>query len=186
MDKQRLSKYIVDRLSSAANRDDIIRYVCLRGNLSWTQGDALVAEVEEAYAPQIERRQIPIDITSAFMLGLFGTLMTVYSVLSIFEPLLGRPLPNFLYLLNDFGVHYGLLPDTHTAVDNLNRYGVLPDFWRTLYTVGQAFGVSRDFINILYVLASGYLFWPLLLLGLCSLVIGSLEFFKNLFRITGR
>jgi hypothetical protein len=186
MDKQMLSKYIVDRLSAAANRDDIIRYVCQRGNLSWTEAKAWVADVEEAYAEQIDRRHIPIDLTSAFMLGLFGTLVTAYSVLSIFEPLLGRPLPNFLYLLNDFGVHYGLLPDTNTAANNFNRYGVLPDFWRTLYTLGQTYGVSRDFINILYVLASGYLFWPLLLLGLGSLIVGSLEFFKNLFRITGR
>jgi hypothetical protein len=186
MDKPLLSKYIVDRLSAAANRDDIIRYVCQRGNLDWTQAKAFVADVEEAYAREIDRRHIPFDLTSSVMAGLFGTLVTVYAVFSIFEPLLGRPLPNFFYLLNDFGTRFGLLPDTRTTLENLNRFGLIPDFWRTLYTLGQANGVSHDLINILYVLASGYFLWPLLLLGLSSLIVGSLEFFKILFRLAGR
>jgi hypothetical protein len=186
MDAQSLSKYVVDRLSAAANRDDIIRYVCQHGNLDWTQAKAYVADVEESHAREIDRRRFPINITSSFMVGLFGALVTIYAAFSIFEPLLGRPLPNFLYFLNDFGVRSGLLPDTRTVVENLHRFGLLPDFWRTLYTTGQSFGVSHDLINILYVLASGYFFWPLLLLGLCSLIAGCLEFFRNLFRITGR
>jgi hypothetical protein len=186
MNRQQLSHYIVDRLSAAANRDDIIRYVCERGHLDWARGKALVDDVEETYAREIERRHLPIDLTSAIMAGLFGALVTAYAVASIFEPLLGRPLPNALYFLNDIGVRYGLLPDTTTAVDNLHRFGLLPDFWRTLYTLGQQYGISRDFINIFYILASGYFFWPLLLLGLCSLIIGSLDFFRTLFRFTGR
>jgi hypothetical protein len=128
MNEQPLTKHIVGRLSAAANRDDIIRYVCRRGNLDWTRAKALVDDVEETSAREIERRQIPIDITSGFMVALFGSLVTAYSVLSIFEPLLGRPLPDFLYLLNDSGIRYGLLPDTRAALDNLHRYGLLPDF----------------------------------------------------------
>jgi phage shock protein PspC (stress-responsive transcriptional regulator) len=186
METQLLTKYIIDRLSAAANRDDIIRYVCQRGNMNWVQAKAFVADVEETYALEIDRRHLPINLTSAIMVGLFGALVTVYAVLSIFEPLLGRPLPNMLYFLNDFGIHYGLLPDTHTALENLHRFGLLPDFWRTLYTLGQSFGVGHDLINILYVLAGGYFFWPLLLLGLCSLIAGSLEFFRNLFRVIKR
>jgi hypothetical protein len=186
MNRAELTRYIVVRLSAAANRNDIIRYVCERGRMAWPEAEAMVAEVEETHSREILRRHIPVNLTSAFMLFLFGSLLTTYSVLSIFEPLLGRPLPDVFYLLNDFGVHYGLLPDTHTAVENLNRYGLLPDFWRTLYTLGQNYGVSRDLINILFVLASGYLFWPLLLLGMGSLIAGSIEFFKNLFQITGR
>jgi hypothetical protein len=186
MDEQRLSQYVVDRLSAAANRDDIVRYVCQRGRLDWTQAKAFVADVEETHAREIDRRHLPINLTSSLMAGLFGALLTVYAVFSIFEPLLGRPLPDFLYLLNDFGVRYGLLPDMHAAVENLHRYGVLPNFWRTLYTTGQSFGLSHDLVNILYVLASGYFFWPLLLLGLGSLIAGCLDFFRNLFRITGR
>jgi len=186
MDRDSLTRYIVDRLSAAANRDDIIRYVCLRGDLDWVQSKALVADVEETYAQEIQRRHLPVNLTSAFMVWLFGALVTSCAVLSIFEPLLGRPLPNAFYLLNDFGVHYGLLPDTRLAVENLHRFGLLPDFWRTLYTLGQTYGVSRDLINVLYVLVSGYLFWPFLLLGLCSSVVGSLEFFKNVFQLTRR
>jgi hypothetical protein len=186
MDKQALAKYVVDRLSAAVHRDDIIRYVCQRGRLDWIAAKAFVDDVEERHAREIDRRQIPINLTSAVMVGLFGLMVTAYSVLSIFEPLLGRPLPNALYLLNDFGVHYGLIPDPQTAINPFNRYDLLPDFWRTLYTVGQTYGVSHDFINILYVLAGGYFFWPLLLLGLSSLIVGSMDFFKNLFRITGK
>jgi hypothetical protein len=186
MNKALLSKYVVDRLSAAANRGDIILYVCQRGRMEWEAAEAFVADVEETHGREIERRHLPINLTSAFMAGLFGALLTVYSVLSIFEPLLGRPLPDALYFLNDFGVHYGLLPDTSTAVGNLRHYGVFPDFWRTLYTVGQSLGVSHHVINILFVLFSGYFFWPLLVLGLCSLIIGSTNFFRTLFRITGR
>jgi hypothetical protein len=186
MDEQQLSQYVVDRLSAAANRDDIIRYVCQRGRLEWTQAKAFVADVEEIHAREIDRRHLPINLTSSLMAGLFGALLTVYAVFSIFEPLLGRPLPDFLYLLNDFGVHYGLLPNTRTVVENLQQYGLLPNFWRTLYTTGQSFGLSHDLVNILYVLASGYFFWPLLFLGLGSLIAGCLDFFRNLFQITGR
>jgi hypothetical protein len=107
-------------------------------------------------------------------------------VLSIFEPLLGRPLPNIFYLLNDFLVHYGLAPDPLVAVENLHHYGLLPDFWRTLYTLGQSFGVGPDVIKAVYVLASGYLYWPLLLIGLFCLILGSTEFFQELCRIAGR
>ena len=186
MYSQWLSRYVVDRLSAAANRDDIIQYVCQRGHMDWVQAKAFVADVEEINAREIERRHLPINLTSAFMMGLFGGLVTAYAALSIFEPLLGRPLPDFLYFLNDFGVHYGLLPDTHTVVENLHQFVLLPNFWRTLYTTGQSFGVSHDLINILYVLASGYFFWPMLLLGLGSLIAGCLDFFHSLFRITGR
>jgi hypothetical protein len=186
MDKQTLSKYIVDRLSAAANRDDIIRDACLRGNFTWPQAAALVKDLEETHALEIERRHIPVNLTSAFMVSLFGSLVTAYAVLSIFEPLLGRLLPDVFYLLNDFGVHYGLLPDTSIAVENLHRFGLLPDFWRTLYTLGRTYGVSRDIINTLFVLAGGYFFWPFLLLGLSSWVVGSVEFFKNLFRLIRR
>jgi len=186
MYREELTRTIIDRLSAAANRDDTIRYVCQRGNLTWPEASAMVADVEETYSLEIERRHIPINLTSAFMVWLFGALVLTYAVLSIFEPLLGRPLPDFLYILNDFGVRNGLLPDTTVAVENLHRFGLLPDSWRTLYTLGQTYGVSRDVINILYVLASGYLFWPFLLMGVSSLVVGSLEFFKNIFRLAGR
>jgi hypothetical protein len=184
--REELEAYILERLSAAANRDDIVRYVCERGRIEWVEGKALVADVEDAHAAEIARKHAPINLTSAAMAGLFGTLVTGYATLSIFEPLLGRPLPNVFYLLNDFAVHYGLIPDTRSAVDALHRFGLLPDFWRTLYTLGQTYGVSADVINAAYVLASGYFYWPLLLLGICSLIVGSLEFFKTIFRFAGR
>ncbi len=181
MDTQWLSDYVLDRLSAAANRDDIIRYVCQRGHMEWIQAKAFVADVEEIHAREIERRHLPVNLTSAFMMGLFGALVTAYSVFSIFEPLLGRPLPDMFYFLNDFGIRHGLLPDTRILVENLHQYGLLPDFWRTLYTTGQSFGISHDLINVLFVLASGYFLWPLLLLGLGSLIAGILDFFPQPF-----
>jgi hypothetical protein len=186
MDRDPLTRYIVDRLSAAANRDDIIRSVCQRAKLSWQQAEALVADTEELHALEIERRQMPVNLTSAFMVWLFGGLVTAYAALSIFEPLLGRPLPNVFYLLNDLGIRCGVLPDTRRTIENLHRFGLLPDFWRTLYTQGQTYGVSRDLINAFYVLVSGYLFWPFLLLGLSSLIVGSTEFFKHIFRLLRR
>jgi hypothetical protein len=186
MESHLLTEYIVDRLSAAANRDDIITWVCQRGRMDWVQAEALVADVEAAHAREIDRRHLPINLSSAVMVGLFGALVTVYAVLSIFEPLLGRQIPDALNILNDFGTRLGFLPDTHRMVENIQGYGLLPDFWRNLYTQAQSFGVGHDLVNILYVLASGYFFWPLLLLGLASLIVGSLNFFRNIFRITGR
>jgi hypothetical protein len=186
MDRDPLTQYIVDRLSAAANRDDIVRYVCQRAKLSWPEGEALVAGVEDRFARKIERRHLPVNLTSAFMVCLFGGLLTAYALLSIFEPLLGRILPNPFYVLTDLGVRQGWLPDMQYALENLHRYGILPDFWRRLYTVGQTYGVSRDLINAFFILASGYLFWPFLLVGLGSLIAGSTEFFRNLFRLFRR
>ncbi|MBN1439211.1 MAG: hypothetical protein JW929_07365 [Anaerolineales bacterium] len=186
MDTRQLTKYIVDRLSAAANRDDVILYVCQRGRMDWNRAQALVADVEEAYAEVIDRRHLPINLTSSVMAVLAGALAAGYAVLAIFEPLIGRPLPDFLYLANDFAIHYGLLPDTRTALETLQRYDVLPDFWRTLYTLGQDIGVSRDLITAVFVLANGYFFWPVLVLGLYSLIAGLTEFFSHLFRLAGR
>jgi hypothetical protein len=186
MDREILARYIVDRLSAAANRDDIIRCVCQRGGLDWQQAKACVADVEETHITEIERRRAPFNLVSAVMVSAFGALVTTYAVLSICEPLLGRPLPNIFYLLNDFGVQYGLLPDTRVAVEKLHQIGLLPDFWRTLYTQGQSVGISRDVINVLYVLSSGYLFWPFLLMGIGSLVAGSVDFFRSLFQLARR
>jgi hypothetical protein len=184
--REELKGYVLERLSAAANRDDILRFVCERGRVSWAEAEALVAEVESAGAAAIARRQAPINLVSGFMAGLLGALLTGYAVLSIFEPLIGRPLPDALYLLNDFAVHSGLIPDTRNAVGVLHTYGLLPDSWRTLYTLGQSFGFGPDVIKAVYVLASGYLYWPLLLIGLFCLILGSTEFFQELFRIAGR
>jgi hypothetical protein len=186
MDRDALTRYTVDRLSVAANRDDIIRYVCQRGKLSWQAAEDLVETAEATHAREIERRHFPINFTASFMVWLFGCLVTVYAALSIFEPLLGRILPDPFYLLNDLGARYGLLPDTRQVIDNLHQSGILPDFWRTLYTQGQTYGVSHDAINALYVLVSGYLFWPFGLVGLSAMITGATEFFRNLFRLIRR
>jgi len=186
MDSDSLARYIVERLSAAANRDDIIRYVCQRGDLDWQQAKAFVADVEETYLADIERRHARYNLVSAFMICLFGGLVSTYAVLSIFEPLLGRPLPNVFYLLNDFLIHYGLAPDPTVGIEELHRIGLLPDFWRTLYTLGEQYGVSRDIINVAFVMAGGYTFWPFLLMGIASLVAGSVDFFRNVFRLARR
>ena len=97
-------------------------------NMDWVQAKAFVADVEETHAREIDRRHLPVNLTSSLMVGLFGALVTAYAIFSIFEPLLGRPLPDFLYFLNDFGVHYGLLPDTRTVVRKPPPLWIAPEF----------------------------------------------------------
>jgi hypothetical protein len=46
--------------------------------------------------------------------------------------------------------------------------------------------VSRDIINVAFVMAGGYTFWPFLLMGIASLVAGSVDFFRNVFRLARR
>jgi hypothetical protein len=86
MDHQIISKFILDRLSAAGNREDLIRDVCLREGIQWPEAEALVNQVEAEDEKIILRRQSPIDLTNAFMYALAGMLITAFSTYVLFWP----------------------------------------------------------------------------------------------------
>jgi hypothetical protein len=88
VEKQDLSKFILERLSAAGNRDDLIRDVCFRQGIQWPDAEALVEEVEAENEKIIFGRQSPIVLTTAIMFTLAGTLITGLAAYFLFSPVL--------------------------------------------------------------------------------------------------
>jgi hypothetical protein len=86
MKRAELSKFILDRLSAAANRDDLIRDVCFRQGIPWPEAEAMVEEVEAENEKTILRRQSPIALTTSVMITLAGALLTGVTVVALFGP----------------------------------------------------------------------------------------------------
>jgi hypothetical protein len=186
MDTSSLTRYILHRLSASANRDDVIREVCLRGDLLWPDAEALVEDVEETNSREIERRRSPIEITTALMVAAFGLLLTAYAALSMLEPITGPVLPDFFYSLRELETSNAplsrMLPES-ILNDPSGKY---PGVWEAIRHWGTSLGLSPDIISIGYVIVTGYLFWPVLLLGVGSIIIGSMELTNTILRITER
>ena len=105
MDKQTLSKLILDRLSAAGNRDDLIRDICLREGILWPEAEALVAEVEAEGEHIIFRRQSPVALTTSIMFTLAGMLLTGFAAYSLFWPVLQERNFSLYYIF--YLVQYG-------------------------------------------------------------------------------
>ncbi len=82
------SKFILERLSAAANRDDLIRDVCFRQGIPWPEAEAMVNEVEAENEKTILRRQSPVALTTSAMISLAGMLLTGLAVVTLFGPAL--------------------------------------------------------------------------------------------------
>jgi hypothetical protein len=89
MTHQDISKFILDRLSAAGNREDLIRDVCYREGLQWPEGEALVSRLEAEDEQIILRRQSPIALVNSLMFSLAGMLFTAIAVYILFWPALG-------------------------------------------------------------------------------------------------
>jgi hypothetical protein len=103
MDRQNLSKFILERLSAAGNRDDLIRDVCLREGIQWPEGEALVEEVETENEKTILRRQSPIALTTSMMFALAGMLITGFATYNLFWPVFLEGNFSLLFILNLIG-----------------------------------------------------------------------------------
>lgn len=88
MDNTPTRQYILKRLSAFAERDDIIREVCLRDGLRWSECEALVEEVQEDNSPAILRRKSPILIIILLGNSLLGLICIIYAIWELFEPAL--------------------------------------------------------------------------------------------------
>ena len=86
MERQDLSKFILERLSAAGNRDDLIRDVCFRTGVPWPDAEALVDEVEAENEKTILRRQSPFALTTSIMFVLAGVGITGFAAFTLFWP----------------------------------------------------------------------------------------------------
>jgi hypothetical protein len=102
MERQDLSKLILERLSAAANRDDLIRDVCIRRGITWPEAEAMVNEVEAENERTILRRQSPINLIGSLMYSLAGMMITGAVTLALFWPAIETrsfSFPIFFYLM---------------------------------------------------------------------------------------
>jgi len=88
MEKQTLSKLILDRLIAAGNRDDLIRDICLREGIQWAEAEALIEGVEAENEKIIFRRQSPVALTTSIMFALAGMFITGFAGYTLFWPVL--------------------------------------------------------------------------------------------------
>jgi hypothetical protein len=111
MDHQIISQYILERLSAAGDREDLIRDVCLREGIRCPEAEALVNQVEAEDEKIILRRQSPIDLTNAIMYALAGMLVTAFSAYVLFWPAVesGNFSLPFIFSLFRYGYQMALL-----------------------------------------------------------------------------
>jgi hypothetical protein len=73
-----LTRYIVARLSGAANRSDLILELCESRGLTWPEAEAIVQRVEADQQHQIAGRQFPLLFFIALLVFLGGLALVIY------------------------------------------------------------------------------------------------------------
>jgi hypothetical protein len=135
MDRQDISKYILDRLSAADDRDDLIRDVCLREGIRWPEAEALVNQVAADDEKTILRRQSPINLTNALMFALAGMLLTAISAYALFWPAVESG--NFSLFLAFYLIRYGYQMALLLLVGLTLAIGGMISFFSTLFQLNE-------------------------------------------------
>jgi len=84
MDTPDLTNYIVDRLSGAANPEDIILDICDKTELSWPEAEALVIQVQAEHEQEVTKRQSPLLALVALSIFVGGVGLLAYSIYMLF------------------------------------------------------------------------------------------------------
>lgn len=75
--KKNITAYILSRLFKTASEDDIVYSVCQKTGLDWEDAQALVDQVREEHAAEIEARQIPVKSILSFLFYVLGIVMII-------------------------------------------------------------------------------------------------------------
>ena len=67
-----LTAYILERLSSMANTDDLVLDICQKTGLHWNEAEAWVETLKVQHESEISRRQSPLLVTLAVVIFLGG------------------------------------------------------------------------------------------------------------------
>jgi len=84
MDMPDLIDHIVDRLSEAANPEDIILDICDKTDLSWPEAEALVKQVQAEHEQEVIKRQSPLLTLVALSIFVGGVGLLAYSIYILF------------------------------------------------------------------------------------------------------
>lgn len=86
MDRAELTDYLVGRLRRGASRDTIIREICERADLSWSQAESYLEELETIAPGKIVGANLPILIGLGIMVMIGGFLIATVSFYYFFSP----------------------------------------------------------------------------------------------------
>jgi hypothetical protein len=80
MDDTKLNEYILQRLSEAADIDDVILEVCEKTGTRWAEASRRVRQIQGKSGDEITRRQFPILALLAASLVIAGLALTTLAV----------------------------------------------------------------------------------------------------------
>lgn len=75
--KQQITSYILKKLEGAADEDDLIYSVCYKTGLNWKDAKALVEQVKDEHAVEIEDSQIPLKSLMSFVFYAVGLVLAL-------------------------------------------------------------------------------------------------------------
>jgi uncharacterized membrane protein len=88
MDQQEINDYIVKRLIKSIPQNEVVREVCQKTGMYWTDAEALVQKVHGENRQLVSRKQAPILLGIAFLslgLGLALLLVSLISIVTIYN-----------------------------------------------------------------------------------------------------
>lgn len=86
MDRVELTEYLVGRLRRGVSRDTIIREICERADLSWSQAEAYLEGLETSASGKIVGANLPLIIGLGIMIMIGGFLTAAISFYDFFSP----------------------------------------------------------------------------------------------------
>lgn len=112
MDRAELTDYLVGRLRRGASRDTIIREICERADLSWSQAESYLEDLETSAPGKIAGANLPLLIGFGIVVMIGGFLTAAVSFYYFFSPFIDG---SFGELTGDALVFYLLENWSHLA-----------------------------------------------------------------------
>lgn len=82
-----VKEYVIDALVKMTDRDEIIKEVCLRENIDWDDGEALVCQIENGNRSQLEKRKSPLLMVASCLFTIVGFAWALYSFYRLVFPI---------------------------------------------------------------------------------------------------
>jgi hypothetical protein len=82
-----IKEYVVNSLAKMTDRDDVIREVCLRENIHWDDGEALVCQIESQNKLELEKRKSPLLMAASGIFTIVGFAWALYSFYGLVFPI---------------------------------------------------------------------------------------------------
>lgn len=113
MDRAELIDYLIGRLRRGASRDTIIREICERADLSWSQAESYLEELEKSAPGKIVGANLPLLIGLGIMVMIGGFVIAIASFYYFFSPFIDGSFGEFtsdalvFYTLDNWSTLFG-------------------------------------------------------------------------------